>query len=347
MPQKSDNDRINRIVYNEWKSDDKQILMKKQISIEEYICKQRNKERMKIEWKKINLEDKMLLEPYYQYEQSSSCEVSFANNLLWAPFYEVEYAIVEEMLVFQSKKDGYSVSMPMAKDEMAAANLEKVILQLEDYFNQIGQQFHMHLVTREKFELLETLFPGKYEIEFDRDAADYIYEVEKMISLAGKKLHGKRNHINKFKENNPDWSYEPLTMENLEECLKMAEEWKGINLCGEKGGKHVEFCVARRALTQFRELGLKGGILRDGRRIVAFTLGEELNRDMFVVHIEKAFADVQGAYPMINKQFLIHEASKYRYVNREDDTGAEGLRKAKLSYYPVFLQEKGNVTIKK
>ena len=310
-------------------------------------AKKRNEERMKIEWKKITLEDKMLLEPYYQYEQSSSCEVSFVNNLLWAPFYEVEYAIVEEMAVFLSKRNGYSVSMPMAKSEMVAANLEKVMLQLEDYFNQMGQTFHMHLVTKEKFELLESIFPGKYEIEFDRDVADYVYEVEKMISLAGKKLHGKRNHINKFKENNPNWSYESLTEENLEECLQMAEEWKCINLCGEKGEKHVEFCVTRRALTQFKELGLKGGVLRDGKRIVAFTLGEELNRDMFVVHIEKAFADVQGAYPMINQQFLIHEASKYRYVNREDDTGAEGLRKAKLSYYPAFLQEKGNVTIKK
>jgi len=211
----------------------------------------------------------------------------------------------------------------------------------------MGQPFHMHLVTREKFKLLESLFPGKYEIEYDRDVADYVYETEKMISLAGKKLHGKRNHINKFKENNPDWSYESLTAENLNECLDMAEEWKNRNLCSEKGEKHVEFCVTKRALKQFQELGLKGGILRDGNRIVAFTLGEELNREMFVVHIEKAFADVQGAYPMINQQFLIHEASNYLYVNREEDTGAEGLRKAKLSYYPAFLQEKGNVTVKK
>ena len=192
---------------------------------------------MKIEWKKITLEDKILLEPYYQYEQSSSCEVSFANNLLWAPFYEVEYAILEEMAVFFTKRNGYSVSMPMAKDDVTAANLEKVILQLEDYFEQVGHPFHMHLVTRKKFELLESLFPGKYEIEYDRDVADYVYETEKMISLAGKKLHAKRNHINKFKENNPDWSYEPLTMDNLEECLHMAEQWKHMNLCDEKGEK--------------------------------------------------------------------------------------------------------------
>ena len=218
---------------------------------------------------------------------------------------------------------------------------------MEEYFEKNGQAFCIHLVTKEKFELLEQIFPGKYEIEYDRDFADYIYEVPKMISLAGKKLHGKRNHINKFKENYPDWSYEILTKENLEECILMAEEWKARNLCGEKGEKHAEFCVTKRALKQFEELGLKGGVLRTGQGIVAFTLGEELNKEMFVVHIEKAFADVQGAYPMINQQFLIHEAEKYKYVNREDDTGAEGLRKAKLSYYPAFLQEKGTVTKKK
>lgn len=300
-----------------------------------------------MEWKKLTLEDKAQIEAYYAYEQSSSCEVAFANNILWSPFYEMEYGFIEGMLVLLTRRNGYSVSMPLAKDEETAGNLKKVILWLEEYFESMGQEFHMHFVTREKFELLEQIFPGKYEIEFNRDLADYIYEVPKMISLAGKKLHGKRNHINKFKENNPNWSYEALTKENLEECLLMAEEWKTRNLCGTKGEKHAEFCVTRRALKQFEELGLKGGVLRDGKAIVAFALGEELNRDMFVVHIEKAFAEVQGAYPMINQQFLIHEASEYKYVNREDDTGAEGLRKAKLSYYPAFLQEKGDVTKKK
>ena len=301
---------------------------------------------MKIEWKTMSLEDRELVMPYYEYEQSNCCEVSFANNILWAPFYEVEYAIVEGMLIFLTKKDGYSISMPLAKDEQTASNLKATILILEEYFKSMGWGFHMHSVTEHKFEVLEQLFPQKYRIEYNRDVADYVYEVPGMISLAGKKLHGKRNHINKFKENNPDWSYETLNDENLEECLQMAEEWKAINLCGEKGEKHAEFCVTRRALKNYKALGLKGGVLRDGSRVVAFTLGEELNKEMFVVHIEKAFADVQGAYPMINQQFLIHEASNYKYVNREDDTGAEGLRKAKLSYYPVFLQEKGNVIIK-
>ena len=102
-------------------------------------------------------------------------------------------------MVFLSKRNGYSVSMPLAKDEQTAGNLKTTIHILEAYFESLGQPFHMHLVTKDKFELLEQLFPGKYSIEFDRDVADYVYEVDKMASLTGRKLHGKRNHIRKFK----------------------------------------------------------------------------------------------------------------------------------------------------
>ncbi|MCI5584039.1 MAG: phosphatidylglycerol lysyltransferase domain-containing protein [Lachnospiraceae bacterium] len=298
---------------------------------------------MDLIWKKIGMEDKPIIEKYYAFEQSKCCEFSFSNNYLWAPFYEMEYAVIEDMLVFITKGERISVGMPLAKDEASEKNLGRVISVLEEYFDAQKAPFQMHLVTEDKFARLEEVFPGKFSIEYMRNQADYIYEMEKMISLAGKKLHGKRNHINKFKENNPDWRYEPLSSENVPACIEMAEEWKRRNLCEERGEKHEEFCVTLKALEEYQQLGLKGGVLWAGGQVVAFTLGEELNQDMFVVHIEKALADIQGAYPMINQQFLIHEASQYSYVNREEDTGAEGLRKAKLSYYPAFLQEKGVV----
>ena len=302
---------------------------------------------MKIEWKKIEMEDRAVIESYYEYEQSNCCEYSFANNYLWSPFYHTDYAIIEEMLVFRTKyEDRLSVGFPMAKGENSQKKLKEVLMILQEYFQQENHQFKLYFATKEKFAQVEEIFPGKYQVEYNRDEADYIYEVDKMISLGGKKLHGKRNHINKFKATYPNWSYEPLTKKNKQDCMEMAEEWKRRNLCGEKGGKHREFCVTRRALQEFEELGLKGGVLRAESEIVAFTLGEKLNNDMFVIHIEKAYADVHGAYPMINQQFLIHEASQYKYVNREEDTGSEGLRKAKLSYYPIFLQEKGCITIK-
>ena len=299
---------------------------------------------MDINWKTLTLEDQEMIREYYAYEQASCCELSFSNNYLWGPFYDMKYAIIEGMLIFFMPDATPSAGFPLAKDEASSANLKQVIEIMEEYFASLGVPFRMHLVTEEKFALLEELFPGRYRIQYNRDDFDYIYDMGKMISLAGKKLHGKRNHINKFKENNTDWYYEPLTKENREYCRHMAEEWKVINLCEEKGAKHSEFCVTLRAIEEFEELGLTGGVLWAGGRVVAFTLGEELNRETFVVHIEKAFADVQGAYPMINQQFLTHVGSDYKFVNREEDTGSEGLRKAKLSYYPERLQEKGVVT---
>ena len=123
----------------------------------------------------------------------------------------------------------------------------------------------------------------------------------------------------------------------------MALRWRSENACDEDDEKNAEMCVTLNALRLFEELELVGGVLKIDGEIVAFAIGEPLSKDTFVVHIEKAFASIQGAYPMINQQFVEHECMKYKYVNREEDTGSEGLRKAKLSYRPAYLIEKGIV----
>ena len=204
--------------------------------------------------------------------------------------------------------------------------------------------FRMYNLTPDNFAQLEEWYPGRFQIEYDRDSADYVYESEKLATLSGKKLHSKRNHINKFKAlYGGRWSYEAITAGNVEECFQMALKWRDQNGCEDDPEKRGEICVTMNALRLFEELELKGGILKIDGEVVAFTIGEPVCSDTFVVHIEKAFADVEGAYPMINQQFVEHECRDYLYVNREEDTGAEGLRKAKLSYRPVFMVEKGNV----
>ena len=205
----------------------------------------------------------------------------------------------------------------------------------------------MHLVQEMEFAQLDSWFPGKFQIEYDRDIADYVYEAEKLATLAGKKLHSKRNHVNRFQENNPEWVYESITPENVEDCFQMALKWREEMQCEIDVEKRDEMCVTLNALRLMEELNLKGGLLRARPQgeVIAFTVGEPLSEDTFVVHIEKAYASIQGAYPMINQQFVLHEAQDFKYVNREEDTGAEGLRKAKLSYRPAFLVEKGVVTL--
>lgn len=298
---------------------------------------------MEIELKRPELEDKALIDPYFRACNSRSCEDTFANLYLWSRHYKIKYAFLEGMLIFQQTEGGRYTSFPKGEQ----TNLKKVLDALISWYEEHDLEFHLMNVTSQQFEILEKLYPGRFTIEYDRDVADYVYEVEKLINLSGKKYHGKKNHINKFKKTYANWSYESLTKENAEECFQMALKWRNANGCDEDVEKNAEMCVTLNSLRLLEELNLRGGLLRADGEVVAFSIGEPICNDTMVVHIEKAFADVPGAYPMINQQFLIHEASEYQYVNREEDTGDEGLRQAKESYKPAFLQEKGLVSFRK
>lgn len=300
---------------------------------------------MEIQFKKIRMEDRELIEHYLKMKTYRSCELIFANIYLWCRFYPTEFAIIEDTLVFRStsETDGMSITFPAGESQNIRAALDVLMT----YFKERDLPFQMHLVQEQEFELLQEWYPGRFEVEYDRDAADYVYETEKLTTLAGKKLHGKRNHINNFKRDFPNWSYERITEENREDCFSMAMKWREGHSCNFSEEMRDEMCVTLNALRLLEELDLVGGLLRVDGEVVAFTIGEPLNPDTFVVHIEKAFAHIQGAYPMINQQFVEHEAQDYKYINREEDTGSEGLRKAKLSYRPAFLVQKGLVSEKK
>lgn len=294
---------------------------------------------MELNFKRPELEDQDTIRYYFSLQKTRSCECTFANVYLWSRFYYVEYAIVEDMMVFKCGKEDPFFDFPYGKEENIPAALEAV----QNYCLEKGLEFRLDLVTPVQFEKLEEMYPGKYEIVYDRDSADYIYEREKLAKLSGKKYHGKKNHINKFLRMYSNWSYESITERNLEECFQMALNWRRINGVEEDEEKNAEMSVTMNSLRLFRELGLRGGLLRVGGEVVAFTIGEPVCDDTMVVHIEKAYTDIEGAYTMINQQFILHETEGFTYINREDDVGEEGLRQAKLSWHPVFLVEKGCV----
>ncbi|MEO2240088.1 phosphatidylglycerol lysyltransferase domain-containing protein [Dorea sp. YH-dor226] len=295
-----------------------------------------------VQFKRAQLEDKEIITRYFTNHTSRSCERTFANVFLWSRKYPVTWAIVEQALVFKSEDEEHlAFAFPAGEPE----NVKKALEVLMQYSAQRNVPFQMYNVTPEYYAQLEEWYPGRFQIEYVRDDADYVYESEKLATLSGKKLHGKRNHINKFKATYEGrWSYEKMTRDNVEDCFQMALKWREENGCEEDSEKRSEMCVTLNSLRLLEELELTGGVLRIDDEVVAFTIGEPICKDTFVVHIEKAFADVQGAYPMINQQFVEHECMNYRYINREEDTGSEGLRKAKLSYRPAFMVEKGYVT---
>ena len=296
---------------------------------------------MNLEMKKVELKDRDWMTEYLDLKQDKGCDMCFPNLYLWSRKYQIGYSTLENCLIFGRYPEPNSVSFPYGKAE----DVKQAILKLEELFSAAEKPFVLHLVTPSDFALLESWFPGKYKIEYERDIADYVYDSEKLMTLSGRKYHSKKNHVNKFKQLYPDWSYEPITHDNVEECFQMALKWRELNGCEEDDDKRDEMCVTLNALRLMKELRLTGGLLRADGQVVAFSIGEELNRDMFVVHIEKAFSDVPGAYPMINQQFVLHEGKDYPYINREDDSGVPGLRKAKESYHPVYMMEKGLVTL--
>jgi hypothetical protein len=292
-----------------------------------------------IEFRRPEFEDKALIESYLKKQHARSCELTFANTYLWSRHYGVEFAIIEDMLVYKSKDEEPGFTFPLGEEQ----NVKRAMEGIDAYCKEKGIKYHYHLITREQFEVMDQLYPGKFTITYNRDAADYVYEREKLANLSGKKYHGKKNHVNKFIKSFENWSYESITEENKEECFQMALNWRNANGCDEDEEKNAEMCVTLNYLRLFSELGMRGGLLRVDGRVVAFSIGEKLTEDTMVVHIEKAYADVPGAYPMINQQFVLHETEGFTYINREEDTGAEGLRQAKLSYHPIFLVEKGIV----
>lgn len=283
----------------------------------------------------ITLEDKEWMKQRLEEEDAQACEYTFANNFIWRNVYQVEVAEMEGCGVIRFQEEGHYVySFPFGKGDK-----RKVIEQLRSHCERENGVLQMSPLVEEQREWLLDEFPGEFEIDGDRDDYDYIYTTEKLSYLKGKKLHGKRNHIARFKDAD-DWGYETLTDANKAECREMAKRW--ITMRQEKWNEEMdaEMRVLEEALSNMEALGLIGGVLRKAGEIVAFTIGEPLNSNTFDVHFEKAYPDLQGAYPMMNQQFVLHACQEFAYVNREEDTGDMGLRKAKLSYYPDILLKK-------
>jgi len=266
-------------------------------------------------------------------------DYTFANLYNWTKIYNIQIARFEDFLIVRNGDGPYGYLYPVGVGDVRPA-----IDAITEECKKFPQRLRLYNLPKEAVDNLEKLYPGRFIFEEKRDNFDYIYTRESLMTLSGKKLHGKRNHIARFKQNNPDWTYEHLTKDNLSDAWNMNVEWCAANDCAASEGLKDEACAVRRAFENFEEEKLTGGLIRVGGKVVAFTMGSPITDDTFDVHIEKAFSDIQGAYPMINQQFVINGLEGYTYVNREDDVGDPGLRKAKLSYQPAIMYERYTAT---
>ena len=299
-----------------------------------------------INFQKLQKEDKPVLDKFFRDRYYENSHFNFTNLFMWREAYRIMWTVEDEVLYMKAQWGGKEFALqpfgPVGKMQEAIAKWLR-------YFKEQAKPFAVSgidAVMAEQFRLYKT---AEFVISANRDDFDYVYRAEDLMQLAGRKFHAKKNHLNSFRKNYPEAEYQPITEEIITQCKLTINGWYK---------KHSQetpddpFIGAEReaiieVLNNFSELNLKGGAIFVGKRVVAFTFGEQLNSDTAVIHVEKADPEVRGAYPAINQAFVAAAWPEMEFINREEDMGIEGLRKAKESYRPVKMIEKYSVELKK
>ncbi len=287
-----------------------------------------------LDFKKPVIEDKAWVDACLGHVNSLNCEYTFGNIFVWATSYRTGICEYNGFLMCRwGRENDFMYSVPIGSGDFKDA-LEQIIADAKSF----GLTPVIYGVTENYKKLIDKYFSGEFSYEYSDAYNDYIYSVDKMASLSGKKYHGKRNHITNFKKKNPDWSFEILNDTNIPECVALHSEW--IKNHEDDSDYSYEFESVLTAFENYEKLGFLGGLIRVGGKVIAYTMGERHSDRLFVTHFEKAPADIQGAYPIINQEFTKNCLMSYEYVNREEDLGIEGLRRAKQSYNPEIFLEK-------
>ena len=292
-----------------------------------------------IDFKTVTLCDKPWVDEIVMAEGSRSADYNFGNIYIWDCRYRQLIARTGDRMLTKLRYEG----KPTFVFPIGTGPLRPAIEALREFAAFKGYEpFCLRGVTEEHRALLESEYPGGFSFTEDTDNADYIYEAEKLATYAGKALHGKKNHCNRFEAEN-DWRFVPLTRELIPGCLDMLVEWNEDNRARLDPSISFEHDALIRAFAAYERLDLEGGVLTANGRIVGFSLGEMASDDTFDVHFEKAALAVNGAYPMVCRELtrmLLAKYPKLAFINREDDMGFESLRQSKLSYKPEYLLEK-------
>lgn len=292
-------------------------------------------------FKDIEIDCKNILDKYFDLVDYEACEYCFTTLYMWKDLYNTKYYVEDDFAIVAGEYENKGfIILPLAKKE----NMNKAFDFIIKNFEKEHKQIHLKAINKEVVEYLQSVYGDRFEYIEERNNFDYIYDGESLRTLAGRKNQKKRNHLNSFvKEYGDRVEYKKLEEADFDECINLLKEWSKDK--DESIELDSEFKAIKRIFKNYKKLKdtLKiSGIYIDSK-LEAFSIGEMLNDNMAVIHVEKANADIRGLYPYINQQFLLNEFSDVEFVNREEDLGIEGLRKAKLSYHPVKFAEKYTV----
>ena len=291
-----------------------------------------------IELRDFDLSDKQWIDELVRLEDSQNAEYNFGNMYLWGQHYKRQVCRMDNRLAarmnFGSVRD---FVFPIGEGSIRPAI---------DAYTEIARAENRRLkifcLNEKNMALLESEYPGRFEYKEIVDAADYIYSAQKLSTYAGRSLHVKKNHCNRFEAEN-EWHFEELTPALLPECERMLETWAEDNAERLDSSVHIEYSILNRVFREYEQLGFEGGVLYANGQIVGFTMAERANSDTYDIHFEKAVATMNGAYPMTCREFvrmLIAKHPEVKHINREDDLGLESLRRSKQSYKPEYMLRK-------
>lgn len=290
-----------------------------------------------INFQKLNPNDAALYRNYLRHATHRGCAFDFANLFMWG---RQCAAFVDDHLLFFSHFNGHTLyPFPIGPSD-PKQSLDAIISDAHER----GIPCRITGLTEKEKAVLEEYYPGQFRFYFDRDSFDYVYDINDLADLKGRRYQQKRNHLHRFEDACPDFYTRPLDEATLPACRNMTDNWyRQRAMDNPHEDLQMEQNALRRAYSHYDALGMEGLVLYAGGQIVAMTMGSFLNEDTVDVHFEKAVTDIPGAYAAINREFARHIRSKYphvKFLNREDDTGSAGLRKAKLSYHPHHMVEK-------
>ena len=291
-----------------------------------------------LSFKTPTIEDKFLIGKILGDTKNFGSENTFGNIFLWRNYFGTKICVYENYLLkmYKDKEGNIGYASPVGVDIGNKNECKRIVDILINDAKDRGVNFVLNGLLEEEVKILESIFPNRFSFSEQRDSEDYIYKSSDLVNLKGKKYHGKRNHIAKFKKIH-EFEYEDLLLSNINECSDFIDLWFKENNKQPDISLEYEYLAIKEMLLYYKELNFKSGIIRINKKIVAFTAGEELNKDTFVIHFEKAFHNYEGVYSVINNEFAKRNLEKYIYINREEDMGLPGLRKSKLSYHPYIL----------
>ena len=292
-----------------------------------------------LKFEPISLKDKPWIDDIVFSEGSRSADFNFGNLYMWDGRYKQLVCRCGSRMITKIRYEG----VPAFAFPIGSGDLSGPICALKEFADHRGYPLVIYGIEEANKALLEQLFPGRFRFTLQESTFDYLYLAEKLSSYAGKSLHGKKNHCNFFESSFPGWQFLPIDRSGIPRCMDMLSIWQEDNAARLDSSIRYEHDAITRAFAAYESLGLDGGMLIHGGKVLGFSIGERCCRDCFDVHFEKADISIRGAYPMVCREMTRMISAKYpevKYINREDDLGLESLRASKLSYKPEYLLQK-------